>query len=305
MEINSGNVISFLAPRYSPIFRSVKVLVLDISGTHDPVDLLPHLHRLETFTASHLSLPTYGHDSNLPFVNTLRHLRLRAVSIQWMSGRTFNALESCTIQFPLHRHIPHIFSTTLPNCKHLTFQGYPLEILDGVSAHKLIHLSVTSSGPSNRQGARQLVWFSSQVLGESRLAPRILHIGIEATSQAWISALAFMPQLEGLVIENAHPSSLGVKVFLSLIPRPVHTNNLDAISATGEWCAPLCPSLRQLGFKYRRWLRTSERFDLVPNFVSIIQGRQDSNCALQSFRVWTRSDQEDPLELVEESGISV
>jgi hypothetical protein len=161
---------------------------------------------------------------NLPFVNTLRHLTLRAVSIQWMSGRTFDVLESCTIRFPLHRHILPIFSTTLPNCKHLTFQGYPLDILDGVSAHKLIHLSVTSSGSFNRRGARQLVWFSSQVLGESRLAPRILHISIEATSQAWMNALTFMPHLEELVIGNARPSSLRAKVLQSLIAQPVHAS---------------------------------------------------------------------------------
>jgi len=106
------------------------------------------------------------------------------------------------------------------------------------------------------------------------------------------------------VIENTHPSSLGVKVLQSLTAQPVHTHNLGAISATGEWRAPLCPSLRQFGLKYRRWLRTSERFDLIPKFESIIRRRQDLNCALQSFRVWTRSDQEDALELVENSWIS-
>ena len=118
VEIIPANVISFLVPAYSPIFRSVKVLFLDISGTHDPVDLLPHLHQLEELTASYLSLPIYADHINLPFVNTLRHLRLRAVSIQWMCGRTFPVLESCTIRFPLHRHIPHIFSTILPNCEY-------------------------------------------------------------------------------------------------------------------------------------------------------------------------------------------
>ena len=100
VEIKSANAISFLLPSYSPIFHSVKALFLDISGMHDPVNLLPHLHQLETFTASHFSLPTYTDDINLPFVNTLRHLTLRAVSIQWMSGRTFDVLESCTIFCP-------------------------------------------------------------------------------------------------------------------------------------------------------------------------------------------------------------
>jgi len=304
VEINSANVISFLLPAYYPIFRSIKVLFLDISGTHHPVDLLPHLHQLETLTASHLSLPIYGRDIVLPFVKTLRHLTLRAVSTQWMSGRTFDVLESCTIRFPLHPQILPIFSPTLPNCRDLTFQGSPFDILDGISAHRLIHLSVTCSGSFNRRGARQLVWFSSQVLGESQLAPRILHISTEATSQAWMNALTFMPHLEELVIENTYPSSLGVKVFQSLFAQPVHTNDLGPISATRKWCAPLCPLLRRFGLKYRRWLRTSEHFDLTPYFMTIIWSRGRSNCALQSFRVWP-SNLENPLELVEESRISV
>jgi len=304
VEINSANVILFLVPTYSPIFRSVKVLFLDISGRHDPVDLLPHLHQLESLTASRLSLPTYEHDIDLPFVNTLRHLTLRAVSIQWMSGRTFEVLDSCTITFPPHRHTLPIFGTTLPNCKQFTFQGYPLDILDGISAHKLIQLSMTCSASFNRRGDRQLVWFSSQALRESRLAPRILHISIEATNLAWIKALAFMSDLEELVIGSARPSSLGVKVLQSLVLRPVHTSNACATSAPEAWDPPLCPSLRRFGLKYRRWLRTSEPFALATVFHSIILSRGRSNCALQSFRVWTRSDQVDSLELVGKSPVS-
>ena len=123
IQVNSANVISFLAPDYPSIFHSVKVLSLDTPGMPNPVDLLPHLHQLETFTASYLALPIYHSHVDLPFVHTLRHLTLRAVSIQWMSGKTFQVLEDCVLIFPLHRHVLHTFSTTLPNCKHLTFQG--------------------------------------------------------------------------------------------------------------------------------------------------------------------------------------
>ena len=305
VEINSANVISFLVPAYAPVFRSVKVLYLNISGTHDPVDLLPHLHQLETLTASHLSLPTYGGDINLPFVNTLRHLTLRAVSIQWMSGRTFDVLESCTIIFPLHRHTLPIFSTTLPNCKQLTFQGYPLDILDGVSLYKIIHLSVICSGSFNRRGARQLVRFSGQVLREYQLALRVLHISIEATSQAWVNALTFMPHLEELVISSPRPSSLRAKVFQSLIVQPDYASNTSARSTPEEWDPPLCPSLRRFVLKYRRWLRATEHFDLIPIFLSVIRSRRRSNCALQSFSVWRRSDDEDPLKLVKNSRINI
>ena len=115
VEINSPSVISFLAPTYHSIFNSVKVLSVDAPGLLNTVDLLPHLHQLEALTVSRLSLPFYHKDVILPFVHTLRHLTLRAVSIQWMSGRTFHVLESCTIVFPIHRHILHTFSTILPS----------------------------------------------------------------------------------------------------------------------------------------------------------------------------------------------
>ena len=305
VEIKSANVISLIAPAYPSIFHSVKVLSLDTPGIPSPVDLLPHLHQLERFTASHISFPIYHNDVDLPFVHTLRHLSLRAVSIQWMSGRTFHVLENCTLIFPLHRQVLHTFSTTLPNCKHLTLQGYPLEILGGVLAHKLAQLSVTCSGSFNRQGGHQLVWLSRQVLGESRLRPRILHISIEATIQAWMFALAFMSDLEELVIHNARPSSIGAKVFQSLVVQPVDANNPGAAPSPGALGAPLCPSLRRLGLKYDRWLRPTEQFDLIPVFVSIIQSREHSNCSLESFCLWTTSGEQDPLELIEKSRMSV
>ena len=66
VEINSANVISFLFPTYSSVFRSVTVLSLDAPGLSNPADLLPHLHQLESLTASHLPLPVYHCDVNLP-----------------------------------------------------------------------------------------------------------------------------------------------------------------------------------------------------------------------------------------------
>ena len=305
VEINSPGVISFLAPTYPSIFHSVKTLLLDTPGMPNPVDILPHLHQLETLTASHLSFPIYHHDVNLPFVRTLRHLSLTAVSIQWMSGRTFHALESFTLLFPLHRHVLRAFSTKLPSCKQLTFQGFPLNILDGISAPTLTRLSVACSSSPKPRGNRELVRFSSQALRESRLAPRILHIGIEATSEAWIKALSFMSNLEELVIENARPSSLGAKVLRSLVVHPVHASNIGTTTTPGGRNTPMCPSLKRLGLRYRRWLRSSEHFDLLPEFVACIWSRQRSKFSLESFRIWIRSDPEDPLELIKGSWINL
>jgi len=298
VTINSPTVISFLVPTYSSIFRSVTVLSLDARGLPNPVDLLPRLHQLETLTASHLPLPVYHDDVDLPFVHTLRHLTLRSISIQWMNGRSFHALESCAILFPLHRHVLHAFRTNLPTCKHLSFEGYPLDILSGVSAHKLTDLSVKCSSSQKARGNRQLALFSSQVLQEGRLAPRVLHISIDATNSAWTKSFPSMSNLEELVIENTQPSSFGAKALRSLVV-------LSGIAATpGELNTPVFPSLKRFGLRYHRWLRPSEHFDLIPLFISIIQSRQRSMFSLQSFRIWTRSDQRPPLELIEGSSVS-
>ena len=302
VEINSPSVISLLAPSYPSVFHSVKVFSLDTPGLPNPVDILPHLHQLESLTASHLSFPTYHNDANLPCVRTLRHLSLRAVSIQWMSGRTFHVLEMCTILFPLHRHVLRTFSTKLPNCKQLTFQGYPLNILDGISAHILAHLSVTCSSSYKPRGNQELVRFSSRALRESQLATRVLHISIEATNEAWINSLALMSHLEELVIDNTEPSSLGAKVLRLFA---VHPNNLRTPATPGSRNTPVCPSLKRFGLRYRRWLRPSEHFDLIPQLISMILSRKRSNFSLNSLQVWMWSDKKDPLELIDGSWISL
>jgi hypothetical protein len=97
---------------------------------------------------------------------------------------------------------------------------------------------------------------------------------------------------------------LDAKVLQSLVVHPVHANNLGTTVTSGGWNTPVCASLKRFGLRYRRWLRPSEQFDLIPDFVSIIWSRQQSKFSLQSFRIWTRSDQKDPLELLEGSRIS-
>jgi len=307
IEINSPSVISFLAPTYPSIFHSVTVLCLHTPGLLDPVDLLPHLHRLEALTASHLTFPIYHNDVKIPFVHTPRHLTLRAVSIQWMSGGSFRVLESCTILLPRRHQVLHTFSTctTLPNCRHLTFQGYALDVLHGVPAHNLTRLSVMSPFSYEPRGSRQLVRFSSQALRESRLVSRILHISIEAMSWAWTKAFASMPNLEELVIESARPSSCGVKVLKSLVVHPVDANDLGISATHGGRNTPVCPSVKRLGLRYRHWLRPSEHLDLIPVFISIIWSRQRPEFSLKSLSIWKWSEQKEPLKLIEGSWISL
>jgi hypothetical protein len=113
-----------------------------------------------------------------------------------------------------------------------------------------------------------------------------------------------MSNLEELIIESAQPSSLGVKALRSLVVLPVHANNIGTSATLGEWNTPPCQLLKRFGLRYRRWLRSSENFELIPVFMSIIQSRQQSEHSLQSFHVWGSSDQEDPLELIDGSHLS-
>ena len=79
---------------------------------------------------------------------------------------------------------------------------------------------------------------------ENRLAPRVLHISIEATNHAWIKAFTFMSNLEELVIDNVRPSSFGAKALLALVVHPVQSNDLGTTSTHGERYALVCPLLK-------------------------------------------------------------
>ena len=140
---------------------------------------------------------------------------------------------------------------------------------------------------------------------ENRLAPRVLHISIEATNHAWIKAFTFMSNLEELLIDNAQPSSLGVKALQALVVHPVHANNLGTTATHGARYSSVCPSLKRFGLRYGRWLRPNEHVDLIPELVTIILSRQQSKRSLQSFHIWKESGQKEPLELIEGSWISV
>ena len=114
-----------------------------------------------------------------------------------------------------------------------------------------------------------------------------------------------MSNLEGFVIYNAQPSSLGVKALQSLVVHNIDANDRATTVTPGRWNTPMCPSIKQFGLRYRRWLRPSEHFALIPVFISIVRSRQNSMFSIQSFRIWTRSDQDDPLELIGGLSISV
>jgi len=299
VEIESTKGVLLLAPAYLSIFHSIKVLCLDTPGMTEPVDLLPHLKQLETFTASQLCLSACPLDVELPLVYTLSQLNLRSVSIQWMAGRTFHALKSCTLVLPTHHHFIHTLRTFLPNCEDLSFEGQPLRAL---SVIMVTRLSVRGQGYNRKHGNKDLVSISKHC--SSALALRSLQIGVTASSRAWIEALASMPNLEELLLTNLLPTSLHGGFFEALIPRPPPGDDWNTSLAVGKWHMTLCPSLKVFGVWYTRWLRPTEVFELAPTFMAIDWSIKRLTGSLERFHIRFTDDQKEPLELTRYSSQS-
>jgi len=264
----------------------------------EPVDLLPHLKQLESFTASQLCLSASPLDVDLPLVHTLSQLNLKGVSVQWMAGRTFHALKSCTLILPTHHHSIHTLSTLLPNCEHLSFESQPLKALEGFSVDMVAHLSVRG-GYDKKHGNKDLISISKCC--SSALALRSLQIGVTASSQAWMEALASMPNLQELLLTNLLPTSLHGGFFEALIPRPSPEDDWNTALAIGKWHMRLCPSLVEFGLWYTRWLRPTEEFDLVPTFMAIAWSITLLTGSLKRFLIRFADDQKEPLVLSEHS----
>ena len=301
LELSTCDALYHFAEPPSSHFRYLRSFKVDLAEMKDALDILPQFERLEHLYAHRLQLPLYSETTHLPLLRTLKCLFLKSTSAQWMQGRSFSKLLECTIIWP--HFLEALLSrgpVNLPVCTEFTYDDHLLQPLTAFNLPSVDKLVIRNAAWNRSRGSQQLgfIW-GPNIHVQSRLSPRILHLSIEATSEAWREALAFMSGLEELVIENARPYSLGAKVLQSLVVHPIHAANGGTIATLGGRNAPLCPSLKRLGLRYRRWLRPSESFDPVPEFTSIILSRQRSKFPLQSFQIWKRSDQKEPPELMD------
>jgi hypothetical protein len=287
VQVHSPAAVELLShPRHAALFRSIRLLDVGAKGGNTLVDILPHLVQIEDFRASHLRLPTYPLERLLPFVHTIRNLRLKAVSIQWMSGRVFNVLESCTILLPLnHRTLP-AEGINLPVCKELKLHCYPLRTLYAFSFPALDCLEVGCQNLYKRHGDTQLAPLR-MVDGVSNL--RILHLNIEASEHALVRMLVLMPALEKLALDLTGPSSFGEGFFADLMARPLQKQHWDLLPI-GSWKSPCCPALVVLELKYGRWLRQTEEFQLAAVFAALVWTRRKTHYKMRRFAVIPPAD---------------
>jgi len=242
-------------------FSSLTTLRLTCRRMRNAVDILPSLHKVENFDAYHLSLPYHPPAVNLPLTQTLRKLCLKCVSIQWMAGRIFPALEECSIIFPQYADI--FQSVCMPSCSILRYDSNSLGALEHFHCPRLGELEIKCGQcrkwRGNLQFAALYPIFAAQSLTR-------LQLEIKCSERLLNYMLRLVPSLEELWMGLSSPHALSSAFFLAFAAGKHKTT----IGPSSRTIAPLCKQLRKLHLHYKRWSRGTERNGLIPAFGAIV-----------------------------------
>jgi len=254
-------VLYILQPAHFRAFSSLTILRLTCRRMQNPVDILPSLHKLEILDAHHLSLPIHPPAVDLPLTQTLCNLRLKCVSIQWMAGRIFPALEECSIIFP--HHADTIQSVHMPSCSILKYHSNILRTLERFHHPPLARLEAKCGQWRTWRGSLQLAGLHRIFAAQSLTC---LHLEIKCSERLLAYMLGLAPSLEELWMGLSSPHALSSAFFLAFA---AGGHNASAKSSS-QTLAPLCRQLKKLRLHYKRWSRGAERNGLIPAFGAIV-----------------------------------
>jgi len=243
------------------IFSSLTTLRLICRRTQNPVDILPSLKKLEIFEAHHLSLPIYSPGVDLPLTQILRVMHLKSVSVQWMAGRVFPALEECSIIFP--HHADTIQSVYMPSCSILKYHSIILRTLEHFHHPPLDRLEVKCGQWRTWRGNLQLAALHPTFATQSLTC---LHLEIRCSEGLLAYMLGLVPSLEELWMGLSSPHALSSAFFLAFAAGGRNASTKPSSQTLG----PLCRQLRKLHLHYKRWSRGAERNGLIPAFGAIV-----------------------------------
>lgn len=269
MEIPDPDVILYLGqPAFSNVFHSLTTLKIMLPKRMDsPVDILPHLQRLETFHAHHLCLPIYLPGTYLPLTQTLHVMHLKCASIQWMDGRVFPTLHECSIIFP--HHADTIRSVNLPSCSVLKYDSNRLGTLSYFHLTSLAKLEVKCGQCNVRRGDPQFAALRPIFATAQNLT--CLHLQVQCSGPLLADMLRLAPVLEELWLGLASPNALSKSFFKAFI---VKGNSASIRNRPPSYAIiPLC-SLKMLRVHYKRWLRGLEKTAVIADFGDIVASRQ-------------------------------
>ena len=263
-----GAVLYLVQPDCLHVFCSLTTLYIWLpKRMESPVNILPHLQRLESFTAGHLYLPIYPHDSLLPLIQTLRHLRLKSVSVQWMAGKAFSVLQTCHITFPHHIDTIRLQPVTMPACTSLTYESNDLAPLRCFHDLPLTVLAVIGRQWNVRRGNLQLIPKCHLIIPCAQ-SLTTLDFQVRCSEQLLVYMLSLLPALRVLKLRLASPRALNEAFFQEFAATKF---NADSPCEMGELPSlPLCLKLVELNVKYKRWLRGPERIGLLLVFSDIV-----------------------------------
>src|SRR5258706_1202976 len=288
LEIHSLPAIQYLLqPAHVSIYCSLTTFIAHVPKMGHPIDVLPHFIQLEVLDLTNLHLSIIDNGSSLPFAHTLRHLRLKAVTIQWMGGQVFSRLEDCTIIAPLNdpslRH-----DVQLPACTKLHFENWDISSAGQFLAPEIDHLRVDSNAWSPHTGNGQVFQLVKAGFGMV-IQPKSLSLHIVCKDTVLLAVLQLLPGLVALKMDLPRPATLGKHFFTGLLARP--GNHVAGIlkfdwkmlfkeNSTG-WGCTICPSLRTLELNYQRWLRPGCNDDFLPPLLALSWSREKTATPLQ------------------------
>ena len=261
MEVFHPDAALYLLQRaHFQIFSSLTTLRLTCRGMQNPVNVLASLHKLEIFEAHRLFLPMYPPGVDLPLVQTLRVLHLKSVSVQWMTGRVFIALEECSITFP--RDADTIQSVYMPSCSILKYDSNNLGALEHFHIFHPHKLEINCGQWNIWRGTLQLAALHPIFAAQSFTC---LHLDIRCSERFLAYMLRLVPALEELLMRLSSPHALSSAFFLAFTAggRKTHAGQ------SSQTIVPLGRKLRVLHLHYKRWLRGPERNALIQAFGAV------------------------------------
>ena len=277
MEIMCLNAIyHFSQPKFASIFRRLVTFKVGARNMHFEADILPYFERLETLEAHKLRLPSYPPDRDLSVVQTLKRIKLKAVSIEWMMGRVFPMVVECSITWP--RQLEAFRKgVSLPACTSFTYKGRKPYLLSNANLPQLTSLVVGNSVWNPKRGSEELVAPPVERIesfGRQWTRLKTFHLDTLCRSKSMIAILSLLPVLEELILSITRPNALGRKFLTALM-----ASKSESPDGT-TWTASLCPNLLTLNLRYKRRIRQSET-DIIPCILPcIIDSRKRTNTPL-------------------------
>jgi len=252
-------------PAWVHITHSLTTLKVQLSKKMgDPVDILPHLHSLQHFEARNLCLPFYPPDACLPLTRTLHFMNLKSVSVQWMAGHDFPALERCNVYFPRHADIIQALQpVTMPSCSEFLYHANDLHPLAQFHLPSFQKLDVKSGQWNVWNGNPQLAALCPIVAARATSLTNLC-LDVECSERLLVHMLSLVPRLESLSLGLARPNALSTTFFQAFIVRKPNADGAsDMVGPPGQVTTPLCPWLKSLYLNYRRWLRGPDKKALI------------------------------------------